>query len=340
MVFVADRAGAVRAFDKNGELVWKQFAAGPVYFPPAVANDRVYVGSADGRVYAYEATTGRFLWSFRVAPRERVIPVYGKLISTWPVSGGVVVENGTVYAAAGIAHYDGTFVVALDALTGKLKAQNMTSGQLSAEVDNGISLQGNLSIADGQLQFLAGGVYEIARYDLDTLECLNTPKVQVDSQFRTAFYPLYPAYGKYLSINHTYGDGTSLIHHASYEGSKFTNLALHEPLPPGTTRPREEAARWILRRGGTPPKTLWQDKAARRFTGFILSDERLLATGHRDPEPDESFLVAMNVKNGNDAWIRPIPANAVKGGIAIDHDGRVYVSLENGELLCFAPTEG
>ena len=133
----------------------------------------------------------------------------------------------------------------------------MTSGQLSAEVDNGISLQGNLSIVDGQLQFLAGGVYELARYDLNTLECLNTSKVQVNSQFRTAFYPFYPAYGKYLSIDHTYDDGTSLIHHASYEGSKFTNLALHEPLPPGTTRPREEAARWILRRGGTPPKVLW-----------------------------------------------------------------------------------
>ena len=340
MSFVADRAGAVRAFDENGELVWKQYTAGPVYYPPAVADDRVYVGSADGRVYAYEATTGRFLWSFRVAPRERMIPIYGKLISSWPVSGGVVVENRTVYAAAGISHYDGTYVVALDAITGKIKAQNMTSGQLSAEVDNGISLQGNLSIADGQLQFLAGGVYELASYDLNTLECLNTSKVQVNSQFRTAFYPFYPAYGKYLSIDHTYDDGTSLIHHASYEGSKFTNLALHEPLPPGTTRPREEAARWILRRGGTPPKVLWQDQAARRFTSFILSDEHLLATGHPDANPDESFLVAVNIKDGSDAWIRPISANAVKGGAAIDHAGRLYISLENGELLCFVPTEG
>jgi pyruvate dehydrogenase E2 component (dihydrolipoamide acetyltransferase) len=32
-----------------------------------------------------------------------------------------------------------------------------------------------------------------------------------------------------------------------------------------------------------------------------------------------------------------LPADAVKGGIAVAHGGRIYVSLENGKLLCFAP---
>ena len=45
-----------------------------------------------------------------------------KSISTWPVAGGVIARGDTVYAAAGIAHYDGTHVVALDAVTGQLKA--------------------------------------------------------------------------------------------------------------------------------------------------------------------------------------------------------------------------
>ena len=93
-----------------------------------------------------------------------------------PSPGGVVVEGDTVYAAAGITHYDGTHVVALDAVTGELKASNTTSGTLEEEVNNGISMQGNLMIVDGELRFLAGGVYETARYDLQTLQCLNTPK--------------------------------------------------------------------------------------------------------------------------------------------------------------------
>jgi outer membrane protein assembly factor BamB len=337
LVFVADRSGAVRAFDKDGKQVWKTFTAGPIYYPPAVANDRVYAGSADGRVYALEARTGRFLWSFRVAPQDRWIPVFGKLISVWPVAGGVVVDKGTVYAAAGITHYDGTYVVALDAATGKLKARNSNSGTLEAEVNNGISLQGDLTIVDNELQFLAGGVYETARYDLKTLACLNTPKKQVNSQFRTAFYPYYPEYGNYVSLDYTCSDGCLLSHDASYEGSQFTNLSLEEALPPGTEKPRQEAARWIRRRGGNPPATVWKDTADRRFTSFIISPTQLLATGHPDANPEQTFLAAVNIKDGSDAWVRELPAPAVKGGTAIDHERNIYVSLENGRLLCFAP---
>jgi outer membrane protein assembly factor BamB len=58
-------------------------------------------GLADGFVYATEAATGRPLWRFRAAPAERKIPVYGSLSSTWPVAGGVLVEKGVAYAAAG-----------------------------------------------------------------------------------------------------------------------------------------------------------------------------------------------------------------------------------------------
>ena len=65
---------------------------------------------------------------FRAAPLERKIPVYGSLSSTWPVGGGVLVEDGVAYAAAGMANYDGTHVYALDAATGKIRWQNNTSG--------------------------------------------------------------------------------------------------------------------------------------------------------------------------------------------------------------------
>ena len=341
-VFLADRAGVVRALDSEGKQVWKSYVAGPVYYPPAVAHDRLFVGSADGRVHAFEARTGRPLWTFRVAPDSKRIPVYGKLVSRWPVAGGVVVENDTVYAAAGITHYDGTYVVALDALTGKLKARNDRSGTLSEEVDSGVSMQGELRIVDGELRFLGGGVYEIARFDLDTLDCLNKPLEQVRSQYRTAFYPWYPAYGKYVSLEHACGDGNLLCHDASYEGSNFGNLALQQPLTDEESKKLvKDAAREFLRRRGRnvpKPTNVWRDERDRRFTGFIVSGDTLLATGHPDEKPEESFLAAIDVKSGSDAWNHPLPAVAVKGGIAIDATGRLFVSLENGRLLCFAPT--
>ncbi len=336
LVFVANRSGAVQALDEQGELVWKTYTGGPIYYPPAIARDRLYVGSADGRVYAFEARTGRPLWTFRVAPADHWIPVFGQLVSRWPVAGGVVVEGDTVYAAAGITHYDGTYVVALDAVTGTLKAKNTSSGTLQPDVNNGVSMQGNLSIVDGELRFLAGGVYETARYDLQTLQCLNEPKVQVTSEYRTAFYPYYPEYGKYVSLEYTCENGCELVHDASYEGSQFTNLALHEPLPPGVEKPRKEAARWILRRGGTPPKVLWEDRQSRRFTGFVVSPQHLLATGHPDPAPERSFLAATRIEDGSDRWVMELPALAVKGGLALTPDQRIYVVLESGQLLCFA----
>ncbi|REK26515.1 MAG: hypothetical protein DWQ45_14185 [Planctomycetota bacterium] len=338
MVFVADRTGVIHAFSDNGETAWESYASGPVYYPPAISQGRLYVGSADGRVYAFEAATGRLLWTYRVAPEIRRIPVFGRLISRWPVAGGVVVQDGIVYAAAGFTHYDGTYVVALDAVTGELKAENSTSGKLNADVNSGISLQGNLKIVDGELRFLAGGVQETARFDLESLECLNEPRNDVTSTFRTAFYPYYPDYGKYLSLEHTCGDGRTLCHDASYEGSLFGNLALQEPLPDGTPRPKKEAARWIRRNPKDPqPVNVWEDDQQRRFTSFIVSSERLLVAGHPDAKPDAAFLAAINIDDGTTAWEIDLPAQAVKGGATLDHTGRVYVSLENGQLLCFTP---
>ena len=337
LVFIADRTGVVQALDMQGKLVWKQYAAGAVFYPPAIANDRLFVGSADGRVYAFEARTGRPLWTYRVAPEDRLIPIFGKLMSSWPVAGGVVVEEGTVYAAAGLTHYDGTHVVALNAKTGSLLVENNTSGQLAEQVNDGVSMQGNLKIVDGELRFLGGGVYETARFDLKTLECLNEPKPQVTSQFRTAFYPYYPAYGKFVSLEYTSSDGNVLSHDASYEGSMFGNLALHTPLPPGALV-KDEAREFLRRRGRDVPKPekLWEDKEDRRFTSFIASPQLLLTTGHPDKHPDKPFLTAINIKDGKDVWKYALPADAVKGGTAVDGDGRVFVSMENGQLWCFA----
>ena len=94
-------------------------------------------------------------------------------MSRWPVAGGVVVANGVVYAAAGLAHYDGTHVFALDAVTGKVKWHNSGSGSISP-YKSGISLQGQLQIADGKLSFCGGNAYPEAIFDLKTGRCLST----------------------------------------------------------------------------------------------------------------------------------------------------------------------
>jgi hypothetical protein len=165
---------------------------------------------------------------------------------------------------------------------------------------------------------------------------LNEPLSQVNSQFRTAFYPFYPSYGKYVSLDHQCIDGCQLNHDASYEGSQFVNLSRLPALPPGVSKPEKEAARWV-RRGGKLPDPVWQDSGNRRFTSFVVNDETILAGGHPDLQEDRPFLVAIGAADGADKWIAPLPSIPVKGGVSIGHDGRIFAALENGRLLCFKP---
>jgi len=337
LVFVGDHSGAVRAIDSDGKVKWQARTGGAIFFPPAVAEGRVYVGSADGRVYAYEATTGRLLWCFRAAPADRWISVYDKLISTWPVAGGVVVDRGVVYAAAGIAHYDGTHVYALDAVTGRVKWCNDSSGTVSEQFDSGVSLQGSLYLANGELRFLGGNVHQTARYDLATGKCLNEPSQGVFSQHRTAFYPYYPNYGKYMSLGRPMGDGNVLAYTASYEGSEHSRLALFAPMPPNA-RPAQATDQ---RQPAPKRPTVWQEKTGRVYNSFIVTQKTLITAGRTAFDPAApSFLAAVNLKDGTDLWYEKLPAEVVKGGTATDHKGRILVALDDGRIVCYAASDG
>jgi outer membrane protein assembly factor BamB len=99
--------------------------------------------------------------------------MYDRLSSTWPVAGGVLVHEGVAYAAAGIIDYDGTYVYALDAVTGRPKWDNTTSGHLDKSLRKGVSAQGVLTLAADRLWMPGGNVISPACYDLRSGECLS-----------------------------------------------------------------------------------------------------------------------------------------------------------------------
>ncbi|MCX8035530.1 MAG: PQQ-binding-like beta-propeller repeat protein [Candidatus Sumerlaeia bacterium] len=179
LVFLAGDDGRVRALSADtGKVQWTFYTAGPVRVPPTIWNHRAYFGSGDGFVYCVEAATGRLLWRFRAAPVERRIMVYGRLCSSWPVNTGVVVEDGVAYVGAGLIDTDGTYIYALDAVTGAIKWQNNTSGHLNKEIRKGISAHGRLAVAGGKLWMAGGNVVSPAIYDLQTGECLVRTTVE------------------------------------------------------------------------------------------------------------------------------------------------------------------
>ena len=336
MVFVGDDHGVLRALDaRSGKVRWEAYTAGAIFQSPAVWEGRVYAGSADGRVYAFEATTGRRLWTFRAAPADRWIPVYGKLHSTWPVAGGVVVDHGVLYTAAGIADYDGTHIYALDAITGKPKWHNDSSGSLSA-AQEGVSLQGELFLRDGSLCFPGGTMCPMASYDLKTgefrskvtqgqLSLITLAFSQYEYGLFDAYYHQYGAF--YTNLNHTLANGGRLTYVYDFrQGANTTELTMLRPRKAGEPAPAKPAAKDIL----------WTSRG-RRFTGFIIGPNSLLAAGDNGAKsPDEHFVAAVSLADGSDLWNEKLPAAAVKGGMAVDHAGRIFIALDNGRIVCLA----
>ncbi len=154
--------GSVAAFDTaTGRPKWRFYTNGPVRFAPVAWKGKLYVGSDDGTLYCLDAASGRLRWKARGASADRPERRHlgnARLISYWPVRGGPVIAEGTLYFAAGIWPTLGVFVVALDADTGKLLWRNGRASYLTqiridhnTLADSGLSPQGYLVVEGDRL---------------------------------------------------------------------------------------------------------------------------------------------------------------------------------------------
>jgi len=108
----------------TGEKIWTFFSGAPVRFAPCGWQDRVFVASDDGWLYALGLENGAVLWKFRGGPDDAIILGNQRMISKWPARGGPAVVGETVYFAAGIWPSDGIYLYALDAASGKVWADS------------------------------------------------------------------------------------------------------------------------------------------------------------------------------------------------------------------------
>ncbi len=134
---------SVTAVDTDtGAERWKFYTDGPVRFAPVAHGGKVYFVSDDGHLYCLNAADGRLLWKFRGLPsdrKDRKVLGNDRLISLWPARGGPVLADGKIYFAAGIWPFDGVYIYALDAETGKPVWSNKDSGRIEhAQLDHGM----------------------------------------------------------------------------------------------------------------------------------------------------------------------------------------------------------
>ena len=116
-------------------------------------------------------------------------------------------------------------------------------------------------------------------------------------------------------------------------GSKARSafVALHR----GIKKINKDRARWNQRRGfAQQRKVQWSDKQARRFASFIVGKKNLIAAGDVGNEKKIPFLASINIETGKNNWVHQLPAQPIKGGTAIDSQGRILVSLADGTVIC------
>lgn len=352
MAYLADGRGCARAVDlATGKERWRFRTGGDIRIPPTVWNGRALFGSADGWVYACDATSGVLLWRFRAAPAERKIPVFGKLISTWPASSGVLVDgNGTAFVAAGIVNYDGTYVYALDAATGTLRWKNDTSGHLDPDARTGVSAQGHLLLHGGRL-FLAGGnAVSPAIYDATDGRCLNDPaplarcestsprgwelfalgdRVIAAGKPFTA-HPDIPVYDHTVTkkLLHATSDDRDLVWADGQILACFPRLSPSSLAASVTNekKPQHITQAWGTFKPDVPP--IWLKNCSNSVTVALAQNAALIAY------PDS--LSALQIADGSPLWTHPLPAPPVPWGLAIGPEGECLISLTNGQLICLA----
>jgi len=333
LIFSACSDGSVHALDAvTGKPRWSAHTGGQVKYSPTVWNNRLYVGSGDGWIYCYEAATGRQLWRFRGAPVERKIPVFGSLVSTWPIGSGVLVEDGTAYAAAGIFNYNGTHVYALDAVTGKLRWQNNTSGNPTPDSGPiGAGVQGHLLLHNKKLCLAGGTTAPVALYDL------------ADGKYSSKA----AGGGKDLYVSGDQVVASGLPLYWRPEDSHFINaveLASSAGNISVTTPPNGQPSTVALldAKAGADgkPKAIWTAPPLGEVAGIvIMKDAVLIASVERTQTNNEtktaSSLTALNLSDGKALWKQPLPAEPVSFGLAVDRENRVLVSFRDGRVLGF-----
>ena len=338
-LFWSGSDGAIRAIRAdNGQLKWSAYTGGSILHPPAAYRGRLYVGSSDGWVYCFEAGSGRLCWRFRAAPVERKIPVYGRLAATWPVGSGVLVDRGVVYAAAGVANYDGTHVYALDAETGGIRWQNNTSGRLAGPDSlTGVSVQGHLLLDADKLYLAGGNAVSPAVYDVRDGRCLSElhdePKAPISPRGQDLFLIQDRVYcfDRRLYGPNRYWPGRHFLGPLVLAQRGETMI---RDLDGRVARVEVESA------VSKVPKAIWKSDHLRQTYAMALGANAVVVAGQRaaaDGQADQPYAVAaLSLSDGTALWSHPLPAQPAWWGLAVDKAGRVFVSLQDGRVLGFS----
>ncbi len=352
VLFGSSADGKVYALDAaTGAERWSFFTNAPVRFAPTVYQGRVYVASDDGWLYCLAAADGKLLWKFRGAPRAEMLLGNGRMISRWPLRCGVCIVDGVAYFAAGMWPSEGVIIYALDAERGTVLWKNDSASSMymklphtGAEAIAGVAPQGYI-LASQDLLFIPTGRSVPAGFSRTTGRLLHYRAAENKfnggtwaTAWGTLVFGQQHVHGPDIDVwlgERAPGRSDGLVAWDGRTGAALLKLnGKHLLVATADTLYTAGAdglsalgvdLRAVAAGGKATPKKKWQ-APARRIYSLILAGKLLIAGANGE-------VFATDAQTGKKLWSAQVPGEA--RGLAVA-DGRLFVSLDTGQIICFA----
>ncbi|MBM4016858.1 MAG: methyltransferase domain-containing protein [Planctomycetes bacterium] len=361
-VFVASvDEHALSAMDADsGRPAWRFTAGARIDSPPTLYAGRAIFGCRDGCVYSVRASDGAPAWRLRAARDDRLIAACGQLESPSPVHGSVLVQDGAAYFAAGRSSYldGGIDLCRVRPETGEILARTPIYSPDPAtgrqprhygpcEMPGALA---DILTADDQYVYLRDNVFDksAAVRPAGNPHLLTLTGFLDDTWPHRSYWILGArcslstgcsqrdknlVFGRLLAFDAStvYGYGRASVH--------WSNM-----LQDGPYR--------LFALGRADGREQWARPPAIQVRAMLLADKVLLVAGPAPAPPREAappadarggtaagdsgcrgLLLALSAADGAELARCPLDSPPVFDGMAAA-GGRLYISLENGRLLC------
>lgn len=104
----------------TGRIRWARFTDAAPRLAPAYREGRLYVGADDGVFRCLDASDGQVVWEIHARPHPDLMLGHGRFSSVWPIRSAGIVDGGIVYFTAGLFPSNHLYLYAVGADDGEL----------------------------------------------------------------------------------------------------------------------------------------------------------------------------------------------------------------------------
>lgn len=340
----------------TGRVKWHFRTGGPVRFAPAVAGERVFAASDDGHIYCLAAATGKLLWRHRCAPSDEMIFGNENMISRWPLRSGLVVEDGVVYATAGIWPSEGVHTLALAAADARVIWQTRSAdrfapqGYLAANGEAIVAPAGRASAwvidrADGKLHSGGGNSWAIVSGSIalsgpapdrgnDNLSIKGGIDLPAKNRSITIWDIRQPKRALRLSgREYAAVDGRSIFAVGGGKVGAYELLGPPEPKPPAPVAPFPAKGKPKAKPKPKAPgplgkiKTVWEAPLEPKAFCVVVAGGSVVVGG-------ENVVTFLDRQSGQVRFSAEVDGEVRALAVA---DGRLIAGTHTGRIVCFSP---